>query len=69
MTQMINKIELTFWKVTIPLLSESRLVRSAYKNVYVIAQRKEVWGSLVVFSFGAAGLITGYFLGHSSLLH
>ncbi len=69
MTHLINKIELSFWDVTIPLLSQSAFVRKSLQNAYTIVQRKLLWGSIFVFSWGALGLVTGFTLGHFKLIH
>ena len=69
MSQLINKIEISFWDVTIPLLSESSFVRSSLKKLYQVSQRKLVMGSFYVLTWGGIGLITGFALAHYRLLH
>ncbi len=69
MTQLINKLELSFWDVTIPLLSDSLFVRSSVKKAYGIFRRKLVLGSIYIFSWGGLGLITGYCLAHYRIIH
>ncbi|HEX7433380.1 MAG TPA: hypothetical protein VF326_06960 [Anaerolineaceae bacterium] len=69
MSQLINKIEISFWDITIPLLSESSFVRSSLKRVYQISQRKLIWGSFYVFTWGGIGLVTGIALAQYRILH
>ena len=69
MSQLINKIEISFWDITIPLLSESSFVRSSLKKVYQISQRKLIWGSCYILTWGGIGLVTGIALAHYRIIH
>lgn len=69
MSQIINRIELSFWDMTIPLLSDSFFVRSSVKKAYELFRQKMVLGSLYILSWGGIGLITGYLLAHFRIIH
>ena len=64
MQTIAKRIELFFWDTTIPLLSESVMIRTGVKQFYQFYNRykKDAWIIFPIFASGAVGLIIGCLL-------
>ncbi len=64
MQTIAKRIELFFWDTTIPLLSESVMIRNSVKHSYQFYNKykKDAWIILPIFASGALGLIVGCLL-------
>ncbi len=67
MKRLYRRIELAFWDVIIPLLSESQFVRSSLQEVHNIYIGKNNIYLVLIFSWGAIALLVGYILGRAWL--
>jgi hypothetical protein len=56
-----KRIELFFWNTTIPLLSESELIRNLVKQFYKLYYqfKSDLWVALLVLTCGMMGLVVG----------
>jgi hypothetical protein len=60
----LMKMELVFWDATIPLLSESPLIRSCVRQAYRLTHEKNLaWIPTLILIASILGMATGYAIG------
>lgn len=63
------KMELVFWDATIPLLSESTIVRKLVRQGYHLIHDKNLaWLPTIVLVSSFLGILTGYILGATGVI-
>jgi hypothetical protein len=68
MGEFIKRLELAFWDMVIPLLSESEFIRGSVRGVYTICSRKNYWILLLLMFWASVALIGGFLLGHAHVI-
>ncbi len=60
-----NRIELSFWNIIIPLMSNSSLFRRCFRSAYSLTRSSHnlAWIPAIVFTWASLGLLAGFFLG------
>lgn len=61
----LQKMEISFWDIVIPLLSSSPAFRQIFKAAYKVirTRRSLIWIPPLVITWASVGLITGLILG------
>ena len=68
MRQLFIRLELAFWDMAIPLLSESDLVRGSVRGVHTICTRKNNWIFMLLMFWAAVALFGGFLLGRAHVI-
>ncbi len=60
----LNRAELSFWDVTIPLMTRSALVRRCFRGIYSATHSgKFTWIPAMIVTWAGFGLLAGFVLG------
>jgi hypothetical protein len=64
---LINRVELSFWDMLIPLMSNSPIVQKIIRRGYAFSRENDLnamWIPAVIAACAAFGLLAGFTLGH-----
>jgi hypothetical protein len=66
----INRVELSFWDVIIPLMSNSPFVQKIIRHGYAFTRENNtnaIWIPAMIAACAAFGLLAGFTLGHMGI--
>lgn len=66
---LFHKLEITFWDLIIPLMTNSPAFQKLFRRVYhsVRSNPRIAWAPPLVLAWAGLGLVTGLILGHTGI--
>ncbi len=64
-----RKLEITFWDIIIPIMSNSPAFRKVFRHIYLAFRDHAniAWAPPFILAWAGLGLVTGLLLGHTGI--